>query len=55
MSEGQLAKTGAGLGTVTVLGFAVGEMWLLAVAAAIVVTGVVMLRLAWRRNRPAGS
>ncbi|MEU8733737.1 hypothetical protein AB0C68_30760 [Streptomyces tendae] len=55
MSEGQLAKTGLGAGTVTVFGFAVGEVWLLAVAAAMVVTGVVLLRLTWRRDSPAGS
>ncbi|MFI0721667.1 hypothetical protein [Streptomyces sp. NPDC021224] len=55
MSEGQLAKTGVGLGTVTVFGLAVGEVWMLVGAAAVVVVGVVLLRLAWRRGRPAGS
>ncbi|MGW1226062.1 hypothetical protein [Streptomyces sp. NPDC001515] len=54
MSEGHLANTGTGA-AVTVFGMVIAEMWLLAAAAAIVLTGVILLRLTWRRHRPVGS
>lgn len=54
MSENQqLARTG--LGTVTVFGLVVNEWWLLAVAAALVLLGVVLLRVSWRRGRLPGA
>ncbi|MFC8722000.1 hypothetical protein [Kitasatospora sp. NPDC057198] len=50
MSEGrQLARTG--LGTISVLGVAVTEKWLVLVALSLVAAGVLALRLAWRRGR----
>ncbi|WP_164540622.1 hypothetical protein [Streptomyces abyssomicinicus] len=55
MSEGQLARTGLGIGTVAVFGMTVDGLWVLAAAAALVLTGVVLLRCTWRRGRPAGE
>ncbi|WP_299540811.1 hypothetical protein [uncultured Streptomyces sp.] len=55
MSEGQLARTGLGIGTMTAFGMTFDGMWLLATAAALVLTGVILLRCTWRRGRPAGQ
>ncbi|MGW4804798.1 hypothetical protein [Kitasatospora sp. NPDC004272] len=50
MSEGrQLA--GTGLGTISMLGVALTEKWLLLVSLSLVAAGVLALRLAWRRGR----
>lgn len=56
MSEhSQLARTGAAAGVITIGGLTVTGWYLLAIAAAVIVTGAAVIRLAFRPGRGAGQ
>lgn len=50
---GRLAYTG--LGTISIFGVVINQMWIGALALVLVLAGVAAIRFGWRRGRPVNS